>query len=172
MLEDGTTHSNDGRAHAAESRRRRSLTGLDLSNAVIAEVGVGECVGEHSAINRGRCEASVRAKGSTELLLLPRHTMLRLIKRNKKVKSRLHAMMHKRFCENLYLKTGKVTIQSAANVLLKLKLIVARWRDRRRARLAGGGQEATEENSGDGSIDASKAPKLPKHSWGQDTLDA
>jgi len=139
MLEDNATGgSGGGMGHAAESKRRRSVaTGIDLSSKVIAQIDVGDCVGEHSAINKGKCEASVRAKGSVELLLLPRHTMLRLIKRNKKVKARLHAMMHRRFSENLYLKTGKVTVSSAASILLKLKTIVAKWRDRRRARLEG-----------------------------------
>jgi len=136
ILEDGPAGGKGG--FAGESKRRRSMVSQeDLSGKVIAEINVGDCVGEHSAINRGKCEASVRAKGSTELLLMPRGTMLRLIRRNKKIKARLHAIMHKRFAENLYLKTGKVTISSAANVLLRLKIVVAKWRDRRRARIEG-----------------------------------
>jgi len=89
-------------------------------------------VGEHSCINKGKCEASVRAKGSTELLVLSRQIILRLLKRNKLVKARLHALMHKRFSENLYLRTGKVTVASAASQMLMLRRMVAQWRDRRR----------------------------------------
>ncbi len=157
--------SGGGANYAQEAKRRRSIAAgaasADLSGKVIAEVGIGDCVGEHSAINKGKCEASVRAKGSTELLLLPRTTMLQLIKRNKKVKARLHAMMHRRFAENLYLKTGKVTVASAANVLLKLKIIVAKWRDRRRLRLEGKlPPKGEDDDERDGSIDASKPPRL------------
>jgi CRP-like cAMP-binding protein len=124
ILDDGTEH--------AGGRRRRSVQGSNLQNQVIAEIGVGEILGEHSCINKGKCEASVRAPCSTELLLLPRHAILRLLKRNKVVKHRLHSLMHKRFCENLYFKTGKVTVASAATVMLRLKRVVARWRDKKR----------------------------------------
>ena len=80
-----------------------------LANQVIAEVGPGDVVGEHSCINKGKCEASVRAKGSVELLVVPRESMLKLTQRNPLIKHRLHVLMNTRFAENLYLMRGKLS---------------------------------------------------------------
>ena len=73
--------------------------------------------GEQSAINKGKCEASVRCKTSVELLGIPRETMRRLTERNKLMKHRLHKLMTERFAENLYLTTGKQTMASAATAI-------------------------------------------------------
>ena len=63
--------------------------------------------------------------------------MLRLMKRNPVMKTRLQTLMHKRFAENLYLTTGKVTVASAATAMLKIRRLVGLWRDRRRAAAEG-----------------------------------
>ena len=125
----------DGTAHTA-GRRRASFQATTLLNTVIAELGKGECVGEHSAILRGKCEASVRAKGSVELLVVPRETMLYIAQRNALVKHRLWLMMNTRFAENLYLTTGKMAISGAATAMRCMLKFVRLWRKRRAAREA------------------------------------
>ena len=123
----------DGTAHIA-GRRRMSTQQTNLSNTVVAELGRGECVGEHSAILKGKCEASVKAKGSVELLVIPRETMLRLTQRNPLIKHRLHVLMNMRFAENLYLTTGKVSINSAATAVRCMRKFVSVWRARKAER--------------------------------------
>lgn len=125
----------DGTAHVA-GRRRMSAQSTSLRNAVVAELGKGECVGEHSAILKGKCEASVRAKGSVELLVIPRESMLRLTQRNPLVKHRLHVLMNTRFAENLYLTTGKVSMNAAATAVRCMRKLVAFWRARKAERAA------------------------------------
>lgn len=126
LLDDGT--------HIQGGRRRLSIQGNKLTNVVVAEVGKGECVGENSAINRGKCEASLRAKESVELLVVPRASMLNLCKRNPLMKHRLHRLMSQRFSENLYLTTGKLNVLSAVKAVGYMRKFVNAWRRRKAAR--------------------------------------
>ena len=104
-----------------------------LHNIVVAELGAGECLGEHSAITQGKCEASVRAEGSVELLTISRETMRRLAERNPLIKHRLYRLMRQRFAENLYLTTGKLTISSTANAIKYMRQFVNNFRRRKAA---------------------------------------
>jgi CRP-like cAMP-binding protein len=126
LLDDGT--------EIIAGRRRMSTQTTNLRNAVVAELGKGECVGEHSAILKGKCEASVRARGSVELLVLQRDAIQRLVRRNPLIKHRIHLLMSTRFAENLYLTTGKVTMAGTATAMRCMLKFIAHWRRRKAER--------------------------------------
>jgi CRP-like cAMP-binding protein len=128
LLDDGTEHEAGRRRMSSSSLAR--VDGTSLKNAVVAEVTRGEVVGEQSASTKGKCETSVRAKGSVELLIIPRETMRRLTERNRLIKSRLHKLKEQRVAENLFLTTGKQTMAGGATTILLIKGFVKRWRAR------------------------------------------
>lgn len=146
LLDDGT--------EIKGGRRRRSVMSTPLDNIVVAELGAGECLGEHSAITQGKCEASVRAEGSVELLTISRETMRRLAERNPLIKHRLYRLMRQRFAENLYLTTGKLTISSTANAIKYMRQFVNNFRRRKAAgtlriqQAAAAGNSTTTEGTG------------------------
>jgi len=70
------------------------------SSVVIAQLDVGDCFGEHSALTGSKANASIRAKEPLELLVVPRAKLLGLCEEFPPFAQRLHTVEARRKREN------------------------------------------------------------------------
>ena len=139
--------------------RRPGMRGSSYKHLVgktIAELDVGDCFGEISAMYRNKCEASIRAKTPLEVITIPRQVMMKCLHRSNPLLQRVLGLIRKRRKENDYFKIGKVSVGSSAVALVAAHKLGAWIRKKMAAK-----EEAARKKRASGDSNASAEGKAP-----------
>ena len=101
--------------------RRPGMRGSSYKHLVgkaVAELDVGDCFGEISAMYRNKCEASIRAQMPLEVITIPRHVMMKCLHRSNPLMQKVLGLIRKRRKENDYFKLGKTSVRSTAAAMV------------------------------------------------------
>ena len=100
--------------HGIRPNHSSSKSYEHLKGKIIAELEPGEMFGEISAMYRNKCEASVRAKTSLEVIAIPRATMMRGLHRSNALMEKVLNLIRQRRNENDFYKIGRTNVATMA----------------------------------------------------------
>ena len=115
---------NDSSVESKGIHASRMLSQTLTTDMFVAELGVGECFGEVSAVYRSRCDASVLASAPLEVIAIPRPALMAVLHGAPAMLKAFLEIVHRRRIENNYYRFGWLSNSATPAVAVEA---IKRW---------------------------------------------